>query len=202
MAVVSEMRRLGRRGEALRRAVLDAAIDEIVAGGADAATVLNISRRAGVHETSVYRRWQTRENLILEALLERSGLDIPAPDTGSLRGDLCELAGNLFRYLSEPAGWATLRITIDTAGASEALGAFSTAVIDVQVEHVDQIVRRAIDRGEAPAGTDANALAECLYGAVTMQPLAVRLGSITLTDEEVDERSGALVDLVLGGVLR
>ena len=202
MSTTQEPRRgRGRpRTPGAEKRIIDAALEEYGEHGWSGFTMDGVARRAGVGKSTVYLRWQDKDTLLTDAVGTASN-ELGAVDTGSLRGDLCELAGNIFRYFREPAGWATLRITIDTAGASEALGAFSTAVIDVQVEHVDQIVHRAIERGEAPAGTDPNALAQCLYGAVTMQTLGVRLGNITLTDEEVDERSGALVDLVLGGVL-
>ncbi|MGH3166186.1 MAG: TetR family transcriptional regulator, partial [Trebonia sp.] len=79
--------RLGKRGEALRRAVLDAAVLEIAEAGAEAASVQSVAARAGVHETSIYRRWKSRENLFLDAIIDRAQAVVPVPDTGSLRGD-------------------------------------------------------------------------------------------------------------------
>jgi AcrR family transcriptional regulator len=77
-----------RRGEHVRQTVLAAAFEELAANGFDGATVAGVAKRSGVHETTVYRRWVTRENLLVAALLERSADAIPAPDTGSTRGDL------------------------------------------------------------------------------------------------------------------
>lgn len=192
MAVVSEMRRLGRRGEALRRAVLDAAIDEIVAGGADAATVLNISRRAGVHETSVYRRWQTRENLILEALLERSGLDIPAPDTGSLRGDLVAIARSVGVFIQSPVGRALLRAAAQTGSADETgLQAFWRA----RRAALEGVIDRAKARGELDQDADGSLLVEALVA-----PLHLR---ILLSREQIEtDLPERLADLVLRGAQR
>ena len=192
MAVVSEMRGLGRRGDALRRAVLDAAIDEVVAAGADAATVANISRRAGVHETSVYRRWQTRENLILEALLERSGLDIPAPDTGSLRGDLVAIARSVGVFIQSPVGRALLRAAAQTGSADETgLQAFWRA----RRAALEGVIDRAKARGELDQDADGSLLVEALVA-----PLHLR---ILLSREQIEtDLPERLADLVLRGAQR
>ncbi|MCB0928607.1 MAG: TetR-like C-terminal domain-containing protein [Mycolicibacterium insubricum] len=186
------MRGLGRRGEALRRAVLDAAIDEVVAAGADAATVANISRRAGVHETSVYRRWQTRENLILEALLERSGLDIPAPDTGSLRGDLVAIARSVGVFIQSPVGRALLRAAAQTGSADETgLQAFWRA----RRAALEGVIDRAKARGELDQDADGSLLVEALVA-----PLHLR---ILLSREQIEtDLPERLADLVLRGAQR
>ena len=99
------------------------------------------------------------------------------------------------RYFRE-SGLGILRITIDTAGASEALGLLDGG--DRRPGRARRPDRAPRDRTRrAPAGNGPNALAQCLYGAVAMQTLGVLPGNITLTDRvEVDERLGALVDLV------
>src|ERR1700679_2736420 len=98
-----------RRGEHVRRTVLSAAFDELVANGFDRATVAGVTKRSGVHETTVYRRWVTRENLLVAALLDRSADAIPAPDTGSTRGDLLAIVRDVLSYGGSPAGTAILR---------------------------------------------------------------------------------------------
>jgi AcrR family transcriptional regulator len=75
-----------RRGEHVRRTVLAAAFDELADNGVAGSTVAGVARRSGVHETTIYRRWITRENLLVDAMLNRSAQAIPPPDTGSTRG--------------------------------------------------------------------------------------------------------------------
>ena len=180
---------------------MDAALEEYGEHGWSGFTMDGVARRAGVGKSTVYLRWQDKDSLLTDAVGTASG-KLGAVDTGSLRGDLCQVAVNLFEHFLDPAGWATLRITIDTAGAPHRLGRFSEAVADVQVENIDRILQRAVERGETLGGISPNAIAECLYGSVTMQTLGVRLDAGELTDDEISERSSALVDLVLEGVLR
>src|SRR6201986_5667667 len=97
-----------RRGEHVRQAVLAAAYDELVANGFDGATVAGIEKRSGVHETTVYRRWVTRENLLVAALLDRSADAIPTPDTGSTRGDLLAIVRGVIAYMRSPTATSGL----------------------------------------------------------------------------------------------
>ena len=93
-----------RRGERMRETVLAAAFDELAENGVAGTTIASVARRSGVHETTIYRRWATRENLLVEALLSRSADAIPTPDTGSTRGDLLALARDDDRLCDFP-GW-------------------------------------------------------------------------------------------------
>ena len=58
-----------------------------------------IAARAGVHETSIYRRWKTKEELVVSALLERLNGVLPVPDTGSLRDELVTMLRGLLKFL-------------------------------------------------------------------------------------------------------
>ena len=84
------------RGAKVRAAVLAATLVELAESGYAALSVDDVARRAGVHKTTVYRRWQTRENLVVDALAAQmaSGIAIPTPATSrptceSWRARLC-----------------------------------------------------------------------------------------------------------------
>ncbi|MGB0099131.1 MAG: TetR/AcrR family transcriptional regulator [Nocardioides sp.] len=180
---------------------MDAALEEYGEHGWAGFTMDGVARRAGVGKSTVYLRWQDKDSLLTDAVGTASGL-LGAVDTGDLRGDLRQVAINLYRHFHDPAGWASLRITIDSAGSHEQLGRFSEAVGEVQVDHIGRIVQRAIDRGDPLADLSASSITECIYGAVTMQTLGVRLEGREMSDEEIEERATALVGLVLDGALR
>ena len=159
-----------------------------------------VARRAGVGKSTVYLRWQDKDSLLTDAVATRSG-GLGAVDTGSLRGDLEELSCNLFRHYSDPGGWASLRIIIDSAGAARPLGQFVEAVTDVQVDMLDRVIARACERGELAGDFSTNAIAEFVYGSIAMQMLGVRLDGRTLDEPEISERAATLVTVLLGGVL-
>ena len=59
--------------ERSRAAVLAATLVELAESGYAALSVDDVARRAGVHKTTVLWCWQTRENLVVEALAARDG---------------------------------------------------------------------------------------------------------------------------------
>ncbi len=180
-----------RRGEHVRRTVLSAAFDELVANGFDGATVAGVAKRSGVHETTVYRRWVTRENLLVAALLDRSADAIPTPDTGSTRGDLLAIVRGVIAYMRSPTGTAVLRaamLPVDDAYA-DARQAFWAQRLDA----LSPVVARGVERGDLRADTDAQLLLETLVAPIH--------GRLLLTGEPVDDDfAERLVDQVLTGV--
>jgi AcrR family transcriptional regulator len=179
-----------RRGEHVRQTVLAAAFEELAANGFDAATVAGVARRSGVHETTVYRRWTTRENLFAAALMERSADAIPAPDTGSTRHDLLAIVREVLTYVGSPQGMAVLRsamLPVDNTYA-EARKAFWAH----RFESLAPVVVRGIERGDLRADTDPRLLLEMMVAPIH--------GRLLLTGEPVgDELAESLVDLALRG---
>ncbi len=77
-----------RRGTELVRAIHEAVLAEVAEHGYAGTTYDGVATRAGTSKPVLYRRWPTKANMVLDALLEASpGLTLP-PDTGSLSGDL------------------------------------------------------------------------------------------------------------------
>ena len=85
-------RRPGGRSARVRAAVLRATLDELAAVGYGNLSFESVAHRAGVHKTTLYRHWPGREALVREALLARSEVTVPIPDTGSLGADLIAFA--------------------------------------------------------------------------------------------------------------
>lgn len=81
------------RDEALREAALEL-LAEI---GYDRLTIDAVAARVHAGKTTIYRRWSNKAELIVDALNAHKGTKDPQgerefPDTGSLRGDLEEIA--------------------------------------------------------------------------------------------------------------
>src|SRR5215212_9632406 len=80
--------RPGGRSARVRQAVLAATSQLLDEAGYAGVEVPEVARLAGVHPTTIYRRWRTKERLVGDVLLERSEPLSPTPDTGSLAKDL------------------------------------------------------------------------------------------------------------------
>lgn len=166
-------RRTRGRSARIRAAVLDATIDVLVAHGIDRVSIADIAAAAGVHETSIYRRWGTKEALIVDALFARTEHDLPIPDTGSLRGDLIAAAQSLVDLLSSPVGALFARASALTVDDPE-LAAVRDRYWVSRFAFADTIVRRAIERGELPPGVQPRPALDMLAGALHMRVMLTR----------------------------
>ena len=169
--------------------MLAAAFDEVAENGVGGATVAGVAQRSGVHETTIYRRWVTKERLFVEAMLSRSAEEIPTPDTGSVRGDLLAVVAAVIAYVTSPIGLAGLRVAaLPVEDNEEARQAFWAGRLDA----LCPVVERGIARGELRPDTDARLLLEAM--------IAPLHGRLLLTGEPVDQELGQrIVDLVLDG---
>lgn len=188
-------RRPGGRSARVRAAVLAATVQELTTVGYSELSLEGVARRAGVHKTTLYRRWGTREELILDVMLQRASEAVPVPDSGSLRADLIELARAAVANTSSPAIEVIVRATISEMRHNAAIAQASRRFWDERMRLDGEIVKRAIARGEVPANTDPRLVIEAVLGPLHLQLL---IGG-TSADETVIER---LVDLVVDGVTR
>ncbi|BBX90003.1 TetR/AcrR family transcriptional regulator [Mycolicibacterium boenickei] len=186
-------RRPGGRSERVRRAVAEATLGVIAEKGIADFTVSDVAARSGVHETSIYRRWGNRENLITETLLGYSEQVIPVPDTGALDTDLRGLLEGIATYLSGPVGRA-LAQALAFSGEESRWAAVRREFWSGRLELVRAIIDRAVDRGELPAGTDPRLVLETLVAPLSFRTLVTR--------QPIDDGlCTRLVELVLAGIL-
>ncbi|WP_285747125.1 TetR/AcrR family transcriptional regulator [Lentzea sp. NBRC 105346] len=158
----------------MRAAVLEATYAELAERGYLGLTVENVAQRAGVHKTTVYRRWATTDGLIADALASTAADAWPIPDTGTLEGDLIELAREVVRGRS-PVFEAVIAAGFQSTPARDALREFYAR----RHEEAATVVVRGIERGEAPEGTSPVELVR-----LTCAPLYYRM---FVTREPVDD---------------
>src|SRR5262252_834836 len=108
-SVGAPRQRLGGRSTRVREAVLNAAFVELDEHGYADFSIEAVARRSGVHKTTIYRRWPTREALLVYALDTRSDRDTPIPNTGSVRSELRQFGVMVLGKLTSPNGNAVLK---------------------------------------------------------------------------------------------
>ncbi|MDO9497193.1 MAG: TetR/AcrR family transcriptional regulator [Nocardioides sp.] len=69
--------------------ILDATLDALAELGYDRLTMDAVATRARASKATLYRRWNDKASLVIDALLSQKG-PVTEPDTGTLRGDLLE----------------------------------------------------------------------------------------------------------------
>ncbi|MER5792658.1 TetR/AcrR family transcriptional regulator [Streptomyces sp. NPDC001980] len=185
-------RRPGGRSAKVRSAVTAATVELLAESGLDKLSIAEVAARAGVHETSIYRRWKTRERLVLDSMIELSDELLAVPDTGSLRGDLVALGQRIVGYGTSPLGSALVRSLAahdndaDVARIRHEFWENRLTVAEVMTE-------RAKARGELPAHVPGRTLLELF-----VSPIHFRL---LLTRQPVDSRYLELIaDTTVAGV--
>lgn len=81
--------RRGRPRDAGRdRALLDATLAVLAESGYGGLTTAAVAARARVSTATLYRRWSSKEELVIAAAALHGEVSYDQPDTGSLEGDL------------------------------------------------------------------------------------------------------------------
>lgn len=89
------------------------AVHELLAeDSAEALTLPAVAGRAGVHPTTLYRRWGSVADLLSDVATSRFSGDIVVPDTGSLRGDLERWVTDVATDLADPDSLAIIRAAV------------------------------------------------------------------------------------------
>jgi AcrR family transcriptional regulator len=191
---VGNERRPGRpRDPELDGTILQATIELLCEQGFTGTTVEAVAERAGVGKATIYRRWATREDLLLAAGGEM-GPCPGDPDCGNLRDDLILLIGGLVSMLTETPVGSLLPATVDEAARNPEMRTRLDAFITERRAPVRAALARADDRGELRAGVDHELVIDLLSGPVFTRIL---LTGAPL-EKGVAER---IVDTVLRGVL-
>jgi AcrR family transcriptional regulator len=179
-STVSHLTRPGGRSARIRADVHRAVRELLTEGPAEALTVPIIATRAGVHPTTVYRRWGSVGEILADVTASRVAGEVVVPDTGSLVGDLKRWVADVSVDLADPDVIGLMRASIGT-GLSEGC---SACVLDRRSQ-LAAILDRAEARGEtAPELLDA---ADHLLG-----PLYYR--AIFLSEGPSQEWAAGLVD--------
>jgi AcrR family transcriptional regulator len=181
----------GRPRDPSRDGVIRAAILRLLADvGYGALTMDAVASEAGVGKATIYRRWRTKEDLVVDTISDLNRAEATPPDTGSLEGDLRQVLRSLVTVITGPTGAATLSL-LSTVPHQPALAeAFRNGPLAVWRHAFEQIWARAERRGEVRPGVAGSVAAETTSALLVQRWL--------LTGKPVDE---AYADEVLDTVV-
>jgi AcrR family transcriptional regulator len=137
-----------KRGDALLRAIYTATLAELAELGFGGLTMEGIAERARTGKMSLYRRWSTLQELVLDALtnaLEECTTTIP--DTGSLRQDLIEVFKGIREIMNSPIGTTMGAIIGERLRHPELVAAIRANVFEPHSQLLP-VLERGVSRGE------------------------------------------------------
>jgi AcrR family transcriptional regulator len=187
-------RRLGRPRDArVDGAVMEAARSLLAEKGFAGTTVEAIASRAGVGKATIYRRWPTREALLL-AVTTADLPDIPTPDTGDLRQDLRLIFTTLAEQIRVAGPASYLGDLIGESTRNPAMRKDFQAMIQQRRSLCADVVAQARKRGEVRKSIDPDLVLDLISGSIFYRKL--------FSDEEADAAYvEQAIDAVLDGIL-
>lgn len=151
--------RTGGRSAVVVTAVHQAAMELLGEIGYDELQLPDVATRAGVNKTTVYRRWPSKAELVLDLMSTLAARQVSGRDTGNLVGDLIALLEDLSATLQTRVAQALLAASMRGALDTQAQAA-RTSFFNERFKRSGVIIERAIARGELPADTNARLVLE------------------------------------------
>jgi AcrR family transcriptional regulator len=188
-----ERRRPGRpRDAGADDVIMDAVVELLTEVGFRGITIDAVAQRAKVGKATIYRRWESKEQLVLDALTA-GRIPLPEPDTGNLRDDLLAYYLPLADTDAQKGAVRLMPALAAEAAVDAEIADRLHAYVSDRRAPVAGILHRAQRRGEIDDGFDMELVVDLLTGAI-MYRLYFSGGPV---DEDVIRR---LVDGVLAGI--
>jgi len=165
-AIPTKERRGRPRSSRTEKAILKAAGEIVLeSGGLADMTIEGVAERAGVGKASIYRRWPTKGALAFDAVVDGILATQPTPDTGSLEGDLAQVAENWIGLAHvRRGGRAVAHFIAEVQSDPDLAVTWRERFVDRIRTARRPIIERAIARGEIPSGSDAELIMDLLFG--------------------------------------
>lgn len=153
------------------REFFDAVLDQIRECGYDAVTMDGVAASTRCSKSTLYRQWRTKPQFVAAALRSNRRARLAGVDTGTLAGDLREVA----RLAGE---WSPKDTTLLQALGHaivqdrELARALREALVDPEVDALREILRRGVARGEVAAGDPALEYVPAqIFGVLRIRPI-------------------------------
>jgi AcrR family transcriptional regulator len=145
--------------------ILDATVAHLLEVGYDRLTMDAVAQRARASKATLYRRWASKQSLVVDAVMRsKSAVTLTPPDTGSLRTDLVELFSGA-RGLANHGSTRVLGAVVSALQTDPEFAAeFRRTFLAPKVGAMQDIYRRAAERGELRPGVDVSLLGPALAG--------------------------------------
>jgi AcrR family transcriptional regulator len=182
------------RSDTSRTAILKAAYQILREGGFAGFTVEGVAARAGAGKATIYRWWQTKGRLAIEAFLLAVAPQLDAaPETGSAVADLRTHVHKAAAIYRGRAGQLLRELIALGQEDAETSRVLRTDFVAPRYGMALRLLERAQAAGELAPGVDIEVLADALWGPIFHRLLVSRMP----IDRAYVER---LLDLVLGRV--
>jgi AcrR family transcriptional regulator len=188
--VATPPRRPGRPRDARAdQVILDAAAQVLAEQGPAGFTIDAVAARASCGKATIYRRWRSRAELLLETA-ELAAVEVSFPDTGSVREDLVTLLGGLARKMRDTAAGQLLPAVLAEAAVNPEMRETFAQFAHERRSRCYNVIVRGMERGQLRPDIDPDVVTDMLGGPIFMRVL---FGHLPIDDGLVERA----VDTVL-----
>lgn len=178
VATAPSLPKLGRKRDHTRDAdIMNAALEVLAEVGYEGMTIDMVAARAKAGKATLYRRWASKELLVIDAIACMKQLDVDEaslPDTGTLRGDLIAM----IKPKAIDDGGQKMRVMaglMSMLSRDPSLAETAHAVIMEPRARINRMfLQRAIDRGEIPADTDIDTISQVAQSMTAYRTIMLR----------------------------
>ncbi|WP_025272426.1 TetR/AcrR family transcriptional regulator [Haloglycomyces albus] len=183
------------RSSEASRSILLAALDLLVErGSVGSISIEAIADRSGVSKATIYRRWSSKEELIVAAVDSIKAAVVQDLPHTSVRDDLIRLASNMRTDLS-PHELAVFKAISLELKSNEKLREHNDRVMQKRRQFIKDVFQRGIERGEVRPDVDLD-LAVVMFISPLM---SVRVYE-NFPDLNSDDFAPKVVDTLLQGI--
>lgn len=147
--------------------ILDATVAVVAELGYDRLTMDAVATAAKASKATLYRRWQTKAELVVDAISRAKGCPMPEDvDTGSLRGDLISMSCGDGGFTDEMPMSVIAGLVTALHRDPELQKAFQERFLAPRLQLTRKVYERAVERGEIGPEVDIELLAVTLPAVI------------------------------------
>lgn len=147
--------------------ILDATVAVVAELGYDRLTMDAVATAAKASKATLYRRWSTKAELVVDAISRAKGCPMPEDvDTGSLRGDMISMACGDGGFTDEMPMSVIAGLITALHRDADLQKAFRERFLAPRLELTRKVFERAVERGEIGADVDIELLSTTLPAVI------------------------------------
>lgn len=155
------------RSQESEEAILKATMELLAEGGYSILTLDKIAARARASKTTIYRRWPSKEHLVIAALDRTPPLQ--PRGRGPVLEELLDLLSQFIGVLDSTPLAGALPTLVGERAHNPGLAAVLDPLIARRRDPVKEVLRRAIDNGELPRSTDLELAVDAIMGPMVLR---------------------------------
>lgn len=183
------------RDERADAAIMTNTLDLLAEVGPTGLSVDEVAVRAGVSKTTIYRRFATKDDLVVAALASLNELLPAEPPAGPVREALVAMVTSWWEQYSTRSGQLYPRVLAHAKNNPRMFCSFYDQVIEPRRDLYRALIRRGIDAGELRPDTDVELMTTLIFSS-SVYTLQVRASG---RDASPGAGPAEFVDAILAG---